>query len=266
MASTQHPPAGSATITHDAGIAVAPTRSLQVIREASELYSRVFGYSSRELSLNPKLLLAMAANGGTAIAATTADGTLVGFTYGFAGFDGTTVYHYSQAAFVAREMQGKGVGRMLKQAQRREALAQGITTMRWAFDPMLAHNAHFNFTVLGARGRWFEPRLYDDDSSARLIVEWQLDATSVPYPAPLPARALSSSDWTTVLDDADDTVLVPIPSPAAARALEPQHLAAHRAALSETLADLLARGYVATDCSVVDDTSALYRFTREPRP
>lgn len=252
----------------NAQLSIAPTRSLQVMRDASELYSRVFGYASRELSLNPKLLLAIAANGGTTIAATTPDRELVGFAYGFAGFDGSRVYHYSQAAFVAPGMQGAGIGRLLKQAQADEARALGMTTMRWAFDPLLANNAHFNFTVLGARGLWFAPRLYDDDLSARLIVEWQLDE---PRPGLLPPTGASVNgaatvpitprQWATAVEDGD-SVVVPIPAPATLRTLAPAEVTALRFTLSSTIAGLLERGLAATACSIVDDLSAAYRFTR----
>lgn len=259
---------------------VAPTRSLTVIRQASELYSRVFGYSSRDLSLNPKLLLAIAGNGGSAIAATTPEGDLVGFAYGFAGYDGTSVYQYSQAAFVAPGMQGMGIGRRLKQVQAEHARKLGMTAMRWAYDPMLANNAHFNLGVLGARGRWFAPRLYDDDVSARLIVEWTIGAgpdadadAGAPATAPAtlataPYPVVATAQWCTEVDDPGATrppgttsIVVPIPAPASLRALDPSVVASLRFLLSSTISGLVERGFTATDSAIVDERSAAYRFT-----
>jgi predicted GNAT superfamily acetyltransferase len=254
----------------DAQLTVEATGSRESFRAASELYARVFGYTSPDHSLNPKLLSAIVANGGTAVAASTSAGQLVGFAYGFVGFDGESPYLYSQATFIDPDFQGLGVGRLLKQEQARLAAASGLAAMRWAFDPILSRNAHFNLDVLGARGVRFVPRYYDEAFSDRLIVEWDLAAVAHPGSAstsPMsagaaPARAVTPDDWGRPLEDGD-VVRVAIPAASPDTILDPVAVEALRFAVAETFAHLFERGYIAQSCIKVDDASATYLFARE---
>ncbi|MEU4695113.1 GNAT family N-acetyltransferase [Actinoplanes sp. NPDC023714] len=143
---------------------------------ASALYRSVFGYTGPEWGLSPRLLAALRENAGTVIGAFGADGTLIGFCYGFTGVEAGEIYHYSQAAVVAPAAQGLGVGRLLKQAQARAARATGARSMRWTFDPYALRNAHFNFTVLGATGIRFLPDFYGEPGTDRILVEWGLES------------------------------------------------------------------------------------------
>jgi predicted GNAT superfamily acetyltransferase len=257
----------------DPQLTVEATRSLDVFRAANALYLRVFGYTAADHSLNPKLLSAIVSNGGTAVAATTADGELIGFAYGFIGFDGTSPYLYSQAAFIDPAYQGLGVGRLLKQEQAVIATRAGLTSMRWAFDPILSRNAHFNLDVLGARGVRFAPRYYDEDASDRLIVEWALDvahprisgeesgsttdgpSASAPAPAPI-----LTDQWGHALPaDSDGVIRVPIPS-ANPSSLDAALVEELRPRVAATFSDLFARGYSAQSCVRVDDATATYFF------
>jgi predicted GNAT superfamily acetyltransferase len=262
----------------DPQLTVEATRSLDVFRAANDLYARVFGYTAADHSLNPKLLSAIVSNGGTAVAATTADGELVGFAYGFIGFDGTSPYLYSQAAFIDPAYQGLGVGRLLKQEQAVIATRAGLTSMRWAFDPILSRNAHFNLDVLGARGVRFAPRYYDEAFSDRLIVEWSLDVAEPRTSGgkrPLAdahaaayeneAESFTSADWGHALPANPSaypagSVRVPIPAANPATAMDPVLLEALRLQIADTFTDLFARGFVAESCVRVDVDTATYLF------
>jgi predicted GNAT superfamily acetyltransferase len=252
----------------DPQLTVEATRSLDVFRAANDLYARVFGYTAADHSLNPKLLSAIVSNGGTAVAATTADGELVGFAYGFIGFDGTSPYLYSQAAFIDPAYQGLGVGRLLKQEQAVIATRAGLTSMRWAFDPILSRNAHFNLDVLGARGVRFAPRYYDETFSDRLIVEWSMDVAEPRTSGGKRASAettnatpITSADWGHALPaDATGAIRVPIPSANPATSMDPVLLEALRLQVADTFTDLFARGYVAESCVRVDVDTATYLF------
>ena len=144
------------------------------------LYQRVFRYA--EAGLNVRLLRAIQRNGGIALGAWV-DGHPAGFIFGFVGHaPGVGFYHYSQVAAVDDRFQGRGVGRALKLAQRELARAQGLTRMRWYFDPMRSRNAHFNLEVLGADGVAVEHDLFGPGSGRdagfgthRLVAEWALD-------------------------------------------------------------------------------------------
>jgi predicted GNAT superfamily acetyltransferase len=141
--------------------------------EASELYRGVFGYDDPTYGLNPRLLGALSSNGGAVVGILDEHDRLVAFAYGFVGTDRRGFYHYSQSAVVAADQQGRGLGRMLKHAQREVALSHGMSRMRWTYDPTQARNAHFNLDVLGARGRWYYPDMYGPGTD-RVIVEWDL--------------------------------------------------------------------------------------------
>jgi predicted GNAT superfamily acetyltransferase len=141
--------------------------------EASELYREVFGYLDPAYGLNPRLLGALASNGGSVVGILDESDRLVAFAYGFCGTDRRGFYHYSQSAVVAAGQQGRGLGRMLKHAQKEVALSHGMSRMRWTYDPAQIRNAHFNLDVLGARGRWFAPDMYGPGTD-RVVVEWDL--------------------------------------------------------------------------------------------
>ncbi|MER6757992.1 GNAT family N-acetyltransferase [Micromonospora echinofusca] len=188
---------------------------------ASALYRSVFGYEGPEHAVSPRLLAALGENAGTAIGAFDEDGCLVGFCYGFTGVEHGELYHYSQAAVVDAQVQGRGVGRLLKHAQADAARRVGAHTMRWTFDPYALRNAHFNLNVLGAVGIRFLPDFYDDGGSDRVLVRWDLDRAGGSTPTPAPGH-------TAVDSPADDRT--------AARAPD------ERARLRRELADRFATG------------------------
>lgn len=143
------------------------------LAEASGLYREVFGYVDPQAALNPRLLLSMRRHGGILLGARDAEGRLVAFAYGWTGLEDGRPFHYSQAVVIAREWRSRGLGRRVKQAQRERALALGLATMRWSFDPLLAANAHFNLDVLGAVGHEAVPDLFGPGEH-RLVLSWDL--------------------------------------------------------------------------------------------
>jgi predicted GNAT superfamily acetyltransferase len=193
--------------------------------EASELYRAVFGYLDPAYGLNPRLLGALASNGGSVVGILDESDTLVAFAYGFCGTDRRGFYHYSQSAVVAADQQGHGLGRMLKHAQREVALSHGMSRMRWTYDPAQVRNAHFNLDVLGARGRWFAPDMYGPGTD-RVIVEWDLTRERPAIP-----------------DDLTEMVVPTDP-----------------AELRSSFEGLLAQGLVAVSCRRLPDGNSAYYF------
>jgi predicted GNAT superfamily acetyltransferase len=82
---------------------------------------------------------------------------------------------------------GRGVGFAIKLHQRGWALAHGITTMTWTFDPLVRRNAYFNLAKLAARADEYLEDFYGDmpdelnagDPSDRLLLAWDLRDPSV---------------------------------------------------------------------------------------
>lgn len=191
--------------------------------EASALYREVFGYLDPAYGLNPRLLGALASNGGSVVGILDESDRLVAFAYGFCGTDRRGFYHYSQSAVVAADQQGRGLGRMLKHAQKEVALSHGMSRMRWTYDPAQIRNAHFNLDVLGARGRWFAPDLYGPGTD-RVVVEWDLTRE---HPAPVTPVA---------------------------------ELAVPTTDLRRSFEELLGKGLVAVSCRRLPDGTGLYSF------
>lgn len=245
----------------DVSVHVEHLDDLAGFEEAADLYRTVFGYGDMSHAVNPRLLRSLIANGGSVVGARAeggpADGRLVGFAYGFAGTDGRAAYHYSQAAVVDHRYQGQGIGRLLKVAQRDAALASGQTRMRWAYDPALARNAHFNLDVLGAVGRWFEKDFYGVPGTDRLVVDWDLTrsfpAESTPVvPAEVDVRA--SRWWQS--QDVAGAVWVTLPT-------DPGASADARGRIGPALNDLLGAEHVAVSCQRITAETAAYRLVRE---
>jgi predicted GNAT superfamily acetyltransferase len=241
---------------------VVPLETAELRRQAAELYRAVFGYRDPAYGVNPRLLAGIAANGGSVVGALDRDDRLVGFAYGFLGTDGNRTYHYSQAAVVAPGLQGKGLGRRLKLAQREVALTWGTTAMRWAYDPLLTRNAHFNLDVLGARGIAFEPDLYNEADTDRIVVEWDLtggdrqrvDKHELP----------DSGAWGELISSGpgthDGRVLLALPSDIAGlRGRCADQAAGLAATVRDRLTSLFADGYQAVSCHSVGET-AFYVF------
>jgi predicted GNAT superfamily acetyltransferase len=114
---------------------------------------------------------------------------LVGFAYGFAGRENERLIHHSHMLAVAPSHRNLNLGYRLKLAQRDRALAQGIDTMTWTFDPLQSLNAHFNFAKLGVIADTYKVNFYGQTTSGfllqvgmgtdRLWVTWLLNSERV---------------------------------------------------------------------------------------
>lgn len=132
--------------------------------------------------LDREIVRALGFSGNTVLGAE-ADARLVGFALGWAGIDGDGLHVHSHMLATVPDARRRGVGYALKLAQRALALEQGVATMRWTFDPMIARNAWLNLGKLGAVADRFYPDFYGamtdainaGERSDRLVVRWDLD-------------------------------------------------------------------------------------------
>jgi len=132
------------------------------------------------------LLVASRAVGATLIGAYDG-GTLVGFVYGFTGYEHGQVTHHSHMLAVKPAYRNHKLGFKLKLAQREQVLAQGITRITWTFDPLQSLNAHLNFGNLGVVSDSYKTNFYGEATSSflhqagtdRLWVTWFLDSQRV---------------------------------------------------------------------------------------
>lgn len=166
-------------------IAVRPLQTIEEMRAAVELQQRVWRYSAVD-TVPDQMFVVARESGGQVLAAFDGESP-VGFALAFAGIHGTKAHLHSHMVGVIREYQDRGVGRMLKLAQRDDAIARGIELIEWTFDPLQLKNAHFNLAKLGAIVRRYLPNVYGRTSSPlhaglptdRLVAEWWVDSDHV---------------------------------------------------------------------------------------
>ena len=143
-----------------------------------ELQQRIWGYASID-TVPDQIFIVAKKTGGQVMTAYDGDKP-VGFALAFAAMRDGLTYLHSHMVGVVEEYQNRGVGRLLKLAQRQDALERGINLIEWTFDPLQLKNAHFNIERLGAIVRHYVPNLYGRTSSPlhaglptdRLVAEW----------------------------------------------------------------------------------------------
>jgi predicted GNAT superfamily acetyltransferase len=143
-----------------------------------ELQQRIWGYAP--LDTVPDQIFIVARKTGGQVMTAYDGNTPVGFALAFAAMREGLTYLHSHMVGVVEEYQNRGVGRLLKLAQREDALERGINLIEWTFDPLQLKNAHFNIERLGAIVRHYIPNLYGRTSSPlhaglptdRLVAEW----------------------------------------------------------------------------------------------
>ena len=160
------------------GIRVRTMEEPQEMSVCVELQRRIWGFAPLD-TVPAQIFIVAKKTGGQVM--TAYDGrTPVGFALAFAAMREGLAYLHSHMVAVLDEYQNRGVGRLLKLAQRADALQRGINLIEWTFDPLQVKNAHFNIERLGAVARHYIPNLYGRTTSPlhaglptdRLVAEW----------------------------------------------------------------------------------------------
>jgi predicted GNAT superfamily acetyltransferase len=141
----------------------------------------------RDLDIIPRRMFAVANAVGGQVLGAWAGEQLIGYALAIPGLRDGRPYFHSHMLAVAPEYRNRGVGKMLKLAQREDALARGIELIEWTFDPLEIKNAFFNIEKLGAIVRRYTPDFYGASTSPlhgnlptdRLHAEWWLRAARV---------------------------------------------------------------------------------------
>lgn len=191
-------------MTASGDVRIEPVAEVDELDELRAAMERIWGPAV----VPPRNLLRGLALGGACLLVARRDADVVGFAFGFLGWEDGLHLHSHQVGVAASERRS-GIGAQLKLAQRDLCLRHGVTEMRWTFDPMLAGNARFNLVHLGATVVDFRPHCYGDRVDAfntgertdRLKVSWRLDAPVGGRELPVPS---------------DRELLVPVPADYAA--------------------------------------------------
>ena len=208
---------------HDAALtARVELRPLTSIEDADRIVRVMIATWGEHQLLPREMIRALGDSGNTPWGAFDGE-ELVGYVLGWSGVDRDEGLHaHSHMLATIPDRRHRGVGFALKLAQRAQCLDQGISRVRWTFDPLLSRNAHFNLTKLGATADRFLPNFYGEmtdalnrgEQSDRLMVRWELERE--------PA-GMSSDSGFEVLGRAGEDPSMPSPSqvrsPAGAPAL-----------------------------------------------
>ena len=168
---------------HDAArVADVELRPLASIDDADHILEVMIATWGEHQLLPREMILALGESGNTPWGAFEGE-ALIGYVLGWSGVDPDEGLHtHSHMLATLPDRRHRGVGYALKLAQRAQCLAQGISRVRWTFDPLLSRNAHFNLTKLGASADRFLPNFYGEmtdalnrgERSDRLMVRWDL--------------------------------------------------------------------------------------------
>lgn len=163
-------------------IIVRDIKSTSELRSVEALQKEVWGCD--DLDVVPlTLLVASREVGATLIGAYDAE-SLVGFVYGFPGYEQGHLVHHSHMLAVKPGYRNHKLGFKLKLAQRERVLAQGVKRITWTFDPLQSLNAHLNFGKLGVISDTYKINFYGETTSSflhqigtdRLWVTWLIES------------------------------------------------------------------------------------------
>lgn len=169
---------------HQQSLIIRDITEISEMREVEQLQKEIWGVADREVF--PALaLVPMIEVGGVLLGAF--DGArMAGFVFGFPGRENQQAILHSDMLAVRPEYRSAGLGYELKLAQRERALAMGIETITWTFDPLQSRNARLNFGKLGVIADSYRLDYYGATTSFlhqtgtdRLWVTWSLNSERV---------------------------------------------------------------------------------------
>jgi len=165
-------------------IVIRDITSISEMREVEELQRQVWGVD--DLEVFPALALIPMSEVGAVLIGAFDGERLIGFVFGFPGLENRQPILHSDMLAVRPEYRSTGLGYQLKLAQRDRALARGLDTITWTFDPLQSRNAHLNFGRLGVVASRYCVDYYGETTSFlhqtgtdRLWVTWLLNSARV---------------------------------------------------------------------------------------
>jgi predicted GNAT superfamily acetyltransferase len=132
-------------------------------------------------------LLSVTRKYGGAVLGSVVNGRVVGFIYAFLARRKGRLIHWSHLMAVEPRFRDLGLGFRMKLAHREQALAAGISSICWTYDPLQSRNAALNIGRLGGRAEDFVPNCYGRFPSAiekglesdRFVVSWRIRSARV---------------------------------------------------------------------------------------
>ena len=158
---------------------IRPLRTLEELRACVTLQRETWGEEFTDV-VPASILKVSQRVGGVAAGAFDDEGRLLGFVFGLTGVENGSIVHWSDMLAVRPEARNLGLGRRLKEFQRRELQKLGAVVIYWTYDPLVARNAHLNFNVFGVSIVEYVENMYGETESPlhqgigtdRFIVAW----------------------------------------------------------------------------------------------
>jgi|YNPNPStandDraft_1061719.scaffolds.fasta_scaffold01703_7 predicted GNAT superfamily acetyltransferase len=162
-----------------AGLQIRRLSSNEEFAQAVALQKQIWGFHELEL-LPVRFFIVASGVGGQTFGAYDGE-RMVGFLLAIPGLKpGGKLYLHSHMTGVLEAYRNRGVGRLLKLEQRKDALERGLDLVEWTFDPLELKNAYFNLERLGAVVRRYVLNQYGTTTSRlhgglptdRCVAEW----------------------------------------------------------------------------------------------
>jgi predicted GNAT superfamily acetyltransferase len=181
--------AAASRVAKAAGISIRPAESLADIQAVRQVLDAVFRPAPGESEASCELLMALAYSGQYLVLARSrrvSSYPVLAAGLGFFCAPDMSSLH-SHVVAVLRASRGSHVGWALKLHQRAWAMARGLETISWTFDPLIRRNAWFNLVKLGARPTAFAVNFYGaiadvvnaGDETDRFVLNWRLRSKRV---------------------------------------------------------------------------------------
>jgi predicted GNAT superfamily acetyltransferase len=156
--------------------------SLREFQECERIQEEVWGAPGVTAEF-----ISVAAKYGGAVLGAFAGGKMAGFLFAFLARRRGQVIHWSHMMAVRDGFRDQGLGFKMKLAHRKLALAHGIKSICWTYDPLQSRNATLNIARLGATVDEYSPDCYGRFSSLierglesdRFVVNWKIASAHV---------------------------------------------------------------------------------------
>ncbi len=163
-------------------VQIRPLKTLEEFHACERIQEMVWG----NVGVSGELLSVTQKYGGVVLGSIV-NGKVVGFIYAFLARRKGRLIHWSHLMAVEPKFRDLGLGFRMKLAHREIALAAGIASICWTYDPLQSRNGALNIGRLGAGAEDYIPNCYGRFPSAierglesdRFVVNWRFRTTSV---------------------------------------------------------------------------------------
>ncbi|MDI2589803.1 GNAT family N-acetyltransferase [Psychrobacillus sp. NEAU-3TGS] len=222
-------------------------------------------------------------NGGLIIGAFDEE-KLVGFSYGFAGYQNNEAYLCSHMLGIHPDYQLQGIGKKLKEEQLVVAKEMGYKLITWTFDPLESRNAYLNVSKLYGIVDTYIENCYGEMTGGinaglptdRLQIEWWITSDRVEKKW-MPSNIIFDNPFQTALTEQNLPILeepesfdpthkgyeVPVPQQfQVMKKISPETALQWRLQIRKIIQTLFSKGYALVAVRKTDEPVNYYQFVQ----